>query len=185
MKLKSEIFKYVKLVSDGCYNENGSLDLIKLLKKLKIESWNSDMGGNPEVSGAIVKESEDQFVIYVNENHHLNRKRFTACHELGHYISYLCNSYSKEEFDKNGFFEDTISGNPHVLTRRDDLKNEAETEANQIAAELLMPSETIQKLIHKGLFIEEMAAILGVSYRAMEIRLNSLIKGFAENNHHL
>lgn len=87
----------------------------------------------------------EQWTIYVNETDSPRRKRFTTAHELGHYISYQCNSHSKEYIDNNnGVTEDyAIMGR----AKTQDNADPREIEANQIAAQILMPKSEVEDLI--------------------------------------
>jgi Zn-dependent peptidase ImmA (M78 family) len=98
------------------------------------------------------------------------RKRFTIAHEIGHYISALCDSYSKKQlFSDNQGFEDYS-----ISYRKNGLFSEAETEANEIAAQVLMPETYVRHFTEQKLSIEEMAERFFVSPAAMSIRLYSL-----------
>ncbi len=58
--------------------------------------------------------------------------------------------------------------------RHNDVHSKAETEANQIAAEILMPEKMVKDLVKQGLTAEEMADQFYVSPSAMIIRLQTL-----------
>lgn len=82
-----------------------------------------------DVSGMVHRGRNGTAIIGVNSLHSDNRKRFTIAHELGH-----LHLHSDEvHFDERA-----------PLARRDGLSSKAtdpkEIEANQFAAELLMPS---------------------------------------------
>ncbi len=149
MKLKAEISNRIQEITEDCYKSNGGVNVFKLLKKLNIKCWVSNMS---DVLGAIVKE-KDKFEIFVNKIDSPKRQRLIICHELGHYISHICYSFSRQEFDKNGFIEDTYS----VLGRTDIIKSDVEIEANQIAAEILMPENKFKELVNRAYSIEELA----------------------------
>lgn len=108
----------------------------------------------------------EQFIICVNERHPLNRRRFSIAHELGHFILH------REEapyFDKDYevYFRADITG------PEDELK---EVEANQFAAELLMPLTMIRNdlKINPPPTASELAKKYKVSEQAMTFRLASL-----------
>jgi len=113
-------------------------------------------------NGMIVKNNEN-ITIYVCPTDMLERQRFTVAHELGHF---MCGHLT----DDTPKFRD---GNKEYSI---DNYNIQEYEANNYAAELLMPKEKISFLINeKGITtIEELAEILIVSYTAMRIRLKNL-----------
>jgi Zn-dependent peptidase ImmA (M78 family) len=86
-----------------------------------------------EISGMIYTHNYTT-IIGINSNHHYNRQRFTLAHECGHYLLH----------------RDYIVGAVHVDKRylgllRSDISSQGvepiEIEANQFAAELLVPEE--------------------------------------------
>lgn len=108
-------------------------------------------------------------IIYVNASHSDNRKRFSIAHELGHYFLSHC----------DGIHIDKI--------HRDDNSSSGmfpnEIEANNFAAELLMPRThvevEVEKLLNQGTVNKEeiIAALSGafqVSRDAISNRFNSL-----------
>jgi Zn-dependent peptidase ImmA (M78 family) len=85
------------------------------------------------------------------------RKRFTVAHELAHYILH------RNQLD-GGLFEDVMY--------RGGLSSREETQANQMAANILMPFRLINKLIDDGeSTLEGLAKRLQVSSIALKIRL--------------
>lgn len=105
---------------------------------------------------------EGYWSIFVNiVDRHRSRIRFTIAHETGHYFlhrhiqpSFYCRIYNQ-----------TYDGNPP----------EFEREANIFARELLMPAEIVRALVQMGVTdLVEMARRLGVSRRALAIRIGEL-----------
>jgi len=167
MQLKKEIQDYIDELTVGLY-KGYELQLDELCKKLNLTSYVADFENG--ISGALIKDKDaDTYSIYADRRHARSRRRFTFAHEIGHYISYLKNSYSKEELERNGGFEDRA-----VSYRKEGVSSDAETEANLIAANLLMPQSMVDILLKKGLTPEEMAEKFYVSPSAMTIRLQSL-----------
>jgi Zn-dependent peptidase ImmA (M78 family) len=109
-------------------------------------------------------------IIAVNEGHHSNRQRFTIAHELGHFF------LSEEDTD---VFVDAA-----VIRYRNETSSLGtdyeEIEANNFAAELLMPEGFLENDLKEfgeeidewGVF--ELAQKYGVSEQAMTIRLMKL-----------
>ena len=127
-----------------------------------------------KISGSILRDDNNEtYSIYVNRKHPPNRRRFTIAHEIGHYISFLKGSYSKEVLEKNGALEDYA-----IMFREEGKCSEAETEANLIAAEILMPEEKVRELVEQDLTIEEMADKFFVSPASMAIRVQTFFKKF-------
>jgi Zn-dependent peptidase ImmA (M78 family) len=105
------------------------------------------------------------FRIVVNSNHSLVRRRFTAAHELGHYV-YHRDLIGDGIIDDAAYRSDKIGqyGNTKIL-------REHETQANRFAAIILMPTFLLDKLQGEGLSVAEMARRFQVSERALQIRL--------------
>ena len=145
------------------------VDLNALLKHYKINLHIVDM--ETEVSGfLIIKPSSSE--IAINKAHHPNRQRFTIAHECGHY--FLHSKDSKEFIDMT----------PTIYMRN--IESHAgislnEIEANQFAADLLMPKDYLQQSIEQraidiydDLSLRKLANELKVSIQALSIRLSAL-----------
>lgn len=169
MELNPQIKAFIEEIKliEGIYN-GYELQLDKLCKFLKLKYFVAKFEDN--ISGSIIKDEEtDTYSIYINKEHPRNRQRFTLAHEIGHYISYLKESFSKKELEKKGGLEDKA-----ISYRKSGNHSEAEEEANTIAAELLMPEDKVKELLDMGLTPEEMAQKFFVSPAAMTIRLLKL-----------
>lgn len=105
--------------------------------------------------------------IAINEAHHPNRQRFTAAHELGHYILH---SQGRDRFfvDKAYFRGPEASAGTQA----------AEIEANRFAACLLMPAEMLKEYASRqpltDLEIYRLSTVFEVSEQAMTLRLTNL-----------
>lgn len=118
-----------------------------------------------DVAGSIEK-IDGGYQIRVNKNHHLNRKRFTVAHELGHY--FLHSEKIGDGIVDNKLFRDAGSaGNPYIHVTE-------EVQANKFAAGLLMPAHLVKRLKGQGLSDAETAKELGVSTQALEIRMKTI-----------
>jgi Zn-dependent peptidase ImmA (M78 family) len=128
------------------------------------------------VSGRIVL-GNNRACISLNRTHHPNRKRFTAAHELGHFILHK---------ERSRIF---VDGSPYgsLLFYRDQLAaagvDQIEIEANNFAASLLMPKNKLVYEFSKLAFIfdedgdlalRNLASKFGVSVHALTIRLAKL-----------
>lgn len=137
------------------------VDPFELAKKLGITVT---PGMFPDgVSGKIERAEDGDVTIHYNMMDHPVRQRFTVAHELGHYI--------KGHLDNNNrLFRDTRE---NFSTRARDWR---ETEANAVAAEILMPKSTIEELVYeKGITSpSELAKLMNVSEIAMAYRLKNL-----------
>ena len=112
-------------------------------------------------------------IIGVNSLHHPNRQRFTIAHELGHLELHREMITSNIHVDKNfpALMRDTTSATG---------TEQIEIQANQFAAELLMPRDLIDKAMEGKQFdidddgpIEELAKKFKVSKQALEYRIRN------------
>jgi Zn-dependent peptidase ImmA (M78 family) len=127
---------------------------------------------DPTLSGFMMrKEGESgEPVIGLNRDHAKTRQRFTVAHEVGHY---LLHEWGDLRVDRS------------IVSFRDDRSGTAEhseeIEANQFAAELLMPAQWIEATARTRRFdlnddeaIRALASEFGVSQQAMTFRLANL-----------
>ncbi len=169
-EIKNEVDKLI----ENCF-DNYIFDVKKACNKLGIKLLEAEFT-DTSISGIISKDKEDnKYSIYVNKDHSIPRKRFTICHELGHFISYKQNSFSRESFEKNNGFKDQSS----IIHYRSESHNknycQIEAEANEIAADLLMPKDLIERYIkyNPNSTIENISDSFYVSTAAMSVRLKN------------
>jgi Zn-dependent peptidase ImmA (M78 family) len=168
MALAQNVVQFLEDTFDTAFYTNGCyLDLQKVCKRLGLELYEADFDDD-NICGAIVKE-DGVWNIYVNDAHHPNRKRFTAAHEIGHYISMSLKSHSADKL-ANGEHEDCL------YRKGEAINDAAEIEANQIAAEILMPRAMVVAMVQKNpyLTVEDLAAKFGVSSSSMTFRMKNL-----------
>jgi hypothetical protein len=131
-----------------------------------------------DISGMLIPiEGANEWIIVVAKHENEIRKRFTIAHELGHLVLH---SYTTPHADRGYKLRDARSSDGSILE---------EIEANQFAAELLMPERcVIEEIRAEGLNYdlsiesEEADAKIGriarrfqVSRQAMVIRISSLM----------
>jgi Zn-dependent peptidase ImmA (M78 family) len=117
------------------------------------EPMDDDMSGFLEIRSG-------RWVVGVNAFHHLNRKRFTIAHEIAHF---LLHSDGKTEFHDRTFARRTNDPSP------------MEREADQFAADLLMPADEVRQHIASGVTsLSALASQFGVSALAMKYRVQNL-----------
>jgi Zn-dependent peptidase ImmA (M78 family) len=115
-----------------------------------------------KVSGVLVRDPKygtpSGFVIFVDEDEPAVRQRFTAAHELGHFVLHKDSVGHKNE--------------DNYLLRSEGMSSRQEAEANRFAAALLMPFDLIEDAMSKGITTpKELAKHFQVSEIAMSIRL--------------
>lgn len=130
--------------------------------------------------GKITLEKNEPATVWINplENSYLPRRRFTLAHEIGHFCMHRSSNQTT--------FVDTKS----TMNRSESYWNRFESEANNFAADLLMPSPLIRSVgrviinaykLEKNVekmpmsqFLEQMAVRFKVSNPAMEYRLKNI-----------
>lgn len=158
--------KDIRKKASSMYKHNlskfDSLDfLLNLAKENNIEIYEKELD---DISGALRKEN-DRWVIYVNRSDSKQRQLFTIAHELGHYFLH---KNEKDEFIDSPFIH------------RDETNKyaEMEVEANEFAANLIMPEQIIDDLIdiqhYSNDEVRRLSKVFGVSLIAMEVRLKNL-----------
>ena len=87
---------------------------------------------SPNVSGKIERDwfADDAFVITVNASHSETRKRFTIAHEIAHFV--LHRDQIGDGVTDDGMY------------RSETLSTSVERQANQYAADILMPWNLVQ-----------------------------------------
>lgn len=98
-------------------------------------------------------------LIEYNGGDSLNRQRFTLAHELGHFVLRHGTS-PRDSWD----------------SFRAGINDPNERAANQFAAEILMPAETVRHVVMRGhaSTVEQLASMFGVSTLAMGYRLDNI-----------
>lgn len=112
------------------------------------------------LSGLIKKVKDGSHEIHVNGNHPITRQRFTMAHELAHYLLH-------EDEIGNGITDDFLY--------RSTLTSRIEREANEMAAQILMPEHLLKQEPYKNMTISEQADKFWVSSVSMDIRLGKIL----------
>lgn len=124
-----------------------------------------------QLSGMVHRGRYGQAVIGVNETHAPVRQRFTIAHELGHL---LLHSHKDLHIDEGIWLRNERSSL---------AEDEREIEANQFAAELLMPADLVRQLVagrhldvgnDDDATLRELADKFQVSRQALSFRLSRL-----------
>lgn len=114
------------------------------------------------VSGVLLKDASyntpSGFVIFVDQDESAVRQRFSAAHEIGHFVHHRAQIGDRLE--------------DNYLLRAAGMSNRQEAEANRFAADLLMPRDIIAREMDAGhRTLEQLADRFNVSRVAMGIRL--------------
>ena len=133
------------------------VDPIVIARRMGVISYLSRLG---DTSGLIVRPTNEQAKIYVNQFESKARQRFTCAHEIGHYVERARNR------DDAYTFRDRCAGRadtPH------------EWYADFFAANLLMPQDVFEELVEVyGATCDELVGYFGVSISAVRTRARLL-----------
>jgi hypothetical protein len=135
------------------------VDVVAIAKDLGLNVWKMTLPSN--VSGKIFRDAlnggPSGFSIAVNAGNSYVRQRFTVAHEIAHFA--LHRSRLDGELIDDAMY-------------RSDLSSREETEANRLAADILMPFPLIQVLMKSGIReVSQLANKLQVSLPALKIQL--------------
>ncbi|EPK7771230.1 ImmA/IrrE family metallo-endopeptidase [Klebsiella oxytoca] len=136
------------------------VDPAKIANEMGLDVFITNLPG--KVSGALIKQKDQDPAIFLNGDDNKVRQRFSCGHELGHYIA--------RQSDHSDEYE-------YVDLRGEAARNGTLPEeifANQFAAELLMPKDEVERLNSQGQPSYIMAHHFGVSDDAMTFRLKNL-----------
>ncbi|MDS3871833.1 ImmA/IrrE family metallo-endopeptidase [Staphylococcus hominis] len=136
------IQKLIKETVDRIYSafeipRHQPINLDEFLNTLNIQLHESE---ELIYEGKIEKDYNDNTIITIKYNHNEGRRRFTIAHELGHYFLHF-NDEDKE-------FKDSVF-------YRSLEYNDEEIEANEFAANLLMPEEEYKVFAENNAYNQE------------------------------
>jgi Zn-dependent peptidase ImmA (M78 family) len=149
-----------KILKDLDIN-NTSVSVIDIANKLGIDIYEYDKMAN-SISALLDYKNK---VILVNPTHSDVRKRFSIAHELGHYCL--------EHYDDQRSYLKTLENNNDEIVFKEYAKDQ-EIEANEFAAELLMPEQFVKKYFYTTSNAKKLAEQFQVSSDAMWVRLSRL-----------
>lgn len=142
----------------SAYQVRNPVDLMGIAREFGINVFAAALG--PNLSGLIRRDDEyggpSGYLILVNKDHPSNRQRFTLAHELAHFVLHCGRQDGEIRDDQFYRF----------------LPGPLEREANELAAEMLMPWTLINRLTAAGFTdLADLARELMVSRQALAIRL--------------
>jgi Zn-dependent peptidase ImmA (M78 family) len=123
-----------------------------------------------DISG-FIKIVKNTAVCVINSSQHKHRQRFTLGHEIGHFVLH--------RYDKSPMFVDKGYHYRNADSSRGEIRKEIE--ANQFAAELLMPRKLIKMEFDRigenfdsDIHIYELSKAFQVSEQALSFRLQNI-----------
>lgn len=137
--------RVTKLLEE-CGIKSAPIDLDQIASKLGLQIKEERTGG--DISGFLYR-SGSTGIIGVNSKHNKPRRRFTAAHELGHYLLHSAQAGEVHVDPLNAIdikFRDTKSSAGTDIEER---------EANRFAAELLMPEDLLSEDIKEFVLEDE------------------------------
>ena len=159
------------------------VNISTIIKSLELELLLID--DKEYFSGSIEKDESNKYIIKVNANHPIERQRFTIAHEIGHYLLHKDEIDEKADHTAVQDFSDTYVLRGVGRNSNNSLGATKELEANEFAARLLMPKDSVidqlKKLaeFNKGFTLDDYAKVLCnsfiVSKEAMKIRINNIL----------
>ena len=164
---KKLIEQDVEELLEACSVSKAPVPVKRIAKHLHIEIRYS--AAREGVSGALVSKGGKVFIA-VNDTHHENRQRFTVAHEIAHYLLHKMGEPVHFDEDFRVYNRDKTSS---LAT------DPKEIEANQFAAELLMPKKFVLNDFSatrgdRSGVVVRLANKYQVSPQAMEYRLANL-----------
>ena len=141
------------------FQATAPVNVTAMAEALGLKVW--EMKLPPKTSGKLFRDKKNGgssgFSIGVNADEGYVRRRFTVAHEVAHFLLH-------RDLLGNGIQDDALY--------RSGLSSREETEANRLAADILMPYRLISKLQAEGKrSVGALAYALEVSSPAMQIRL--------------
>jgi len=142
------------------HQSQAPVKVVAIARDLGLNVYRTDEWSD-KISGMIVRDPKSErsagYSIYVNGHHHEHRRRFTIAHEIAHYVLH-------RDFIGDGIQDDALY--------RSGLSTRQEVQANQMAADILMPWHLINAAMDSGTAdVESLAKLFNVSLSAMSIRL--------------
>jgi Zn-dependent peptidase ImmA (M78 family) len=140
----------------------GRVEPPEICKRLGIRYWEDDLGETGNEAGALLKGRTGRLAVVVNRNiRYDSRRRFTGAHELGHArIPW----HQRSEFWCTAEEIETYRPNRRI-----------EREANEFAAELLLPQRVVQQRLKRRApdmaLIRELSEEYGTSLTATACRV--------------
>lgn len=140
------------------------IDPVDIAKQYNIDIIITDLSEVGENMCGFIRRIDWKFQIFIEQSHHKNRQRFTLAHELGHFFLHM-----QEEGARDVFVD-----NKDCLLFRDGKYSRQEKEANNFAAEYLMPEKEVRKLYNQYWITDLLAKWFWVSRIAMAIRIDNI-----------
>ena len=143
------------------YQQSAPVNVDAIARELGIKVYREVLA--PDVYGMLVhdpaKGGPSGYAIYINSETAINRQRFTLAHEIAHFILHR-----------------DLLANRHVdkAMYRSDLSDKIERQANQLAADILLPLDLMKTAYQTERNPHALARLFHVASDAIEIRLRTV-----------
>lgn len=144
----------------GEFMESAPVDIHGMANALGLKIVEEELPSN--ISGKITRKYpwDDEYFITISSSHSETRKRFTIAHEIAHFVFH-------RSMIGDGIFDNELY--------RGSLSNAVERQANQYAANFLMPQDLMRRAWSEGIQTPEaLARHFKVSPAVAEIRISEL-----------
>lgn len=140
-----------------------------IIRELGIEYRNVPM---PSGESGYIEHEGGRYTITVNSTEGSQRQRFTAAHELAHYLMHRDLLVERGGLSRHS---DSLFGDAAPTNPPQPFNPAHEVEANKIAAQIIMPRDAVTATyVPQFDNLDEVALKFGVSKQAMAIRLKTL-----------
>lgn len=155
------------------YKNKIPFQVVEFANEVGLEVFEDKLAEN--ISGKIDKKENGKFACYVNEKNSPTRQVFTIAHELGHYFRH------RSFFETNSTLEEPLISMYNTFQKDrnhySEEEKKRESEANEFAAELLMPEVIVKQKWHElNQSLTRMAKYFNVSEMAMAFRIENVVK---------
>lgn len=145
--------------------KNAPIDIVSLIRELGVNYVETKMEYGAD---GRIDVDDDRYTITVNSDQSRQRRKFTAAHELAHYLLHRDLLQAEGHLDR--LFDNRGKENQNAP-----FSPRHEVEANKFAAQILMPQAAIRdRMVWEDYDLHNLADAFGVSPKAMEIRLSVL-----------
>lgn len=150
-------------VLDRTWGDAIPVDPVKIARYLGIQAFEAQL--DTGISGVLIKRTDRDPTIIMNNLDSPRRQRFTCAHELGHFVAKSNDPSEDQDNYESIDYRDSLSASG---------LDSAEIWANQFGAALLMPAQKVQECFAQGMTSIDMALAFDVSPDAMQFRLKNL-----------
>lgn len=148
--------------------ESAPVNLSAIFADLRIDYCERPLSSG---ESAWIERIGDRFSVVVNSFEGVARQRFSAAHELAHYL--LHRDLMQADGDRMNRHTDRLYGEPEY-NPASPFTRQHEIQANRLAAQIVMPAKLVREKFAECQNAGQLSTEFGVSKAAMEIRLKTL-----------